>query len=193
MGTKNNPGDFDCYNEAAPDEPIFTLRANDPMAPIIVAWWAKLRSTARELDARANRVRLSDSDLFDDKHKEAFVVADAMRKWREGAVGSLEARAADTFYSNVLTVMSANYMRRVGMMGAVLLEMSTKGMISMKTSREAVKEAEVVAAVVAAVAKVTDEDEEDAPLSEPPDSVGDDEPPDSFDCGGHDDVSEPSP
>lgn len=30
-----------CWNRAAPDEPVFVLRANDPLAPQIVREWAK--------------------------------------------------------------------------------------------------------------------------------------------------------
>lgn len=40
MGTKNDPGAYDCHTAAAPDEPIFTLRANDPLAPVLVQRWA---------------------------------------------------------------------------------------------------------------------------------------------------------
>jgi len=47
MGTKNNPDVFDCYNKAGPDEPIFVLRANDPIAHIVVDLWADMH-TLRE-------------------------------------------------------------------------------------------------------------------------------------------------
>lgn len=40
MATKNNPGTYDCYAAAEPDEPIFVLRANDPSAPQLVRGWA---------------------------------------------------------------------------------------------------------------------------------------------------------
>lgn len=40
MGTKNNPGKFDCYAKADADEPIFTLRAKDPFAAPFVNMWA---------------------------------------------------------------------------------------------------------------------------------------------------------
>ncbi|HAW11807.1 MAG TPA: aspartate decarboxylase, partial [Chloroflexi bacterium] len=30
MGTKNNPGKFDCYDDAHPDEPMFVLLGRDP-------------------------------------------------------------------------------------------------------------------------------------------------------------------
>lgn len=45
MGTKNNPGEFDCYEAAKPDEPMFVLLARDPWAPILVELWASLRSS----------------------------------------------------------------------------------------------------------------------------------------------------
>lgn len=42
MGTKANPGKYDCYDKAGPDEPLFVLRANDPMAPMVVKFWIYL-------------------------------------------------------------------------------------------------------------------------------------------------------
>lgn len=46
MGTKNNPGSFDCYANAHPDEPMFILLGRDKHAPTLVWLWA----TLRELD-----------------------------------------------------------------------------------------------------------------------------------------------
>lgn len=46
MATKNNPGQFDCYANAQPDEPMFVLLARDKHAPALVWLWA----TMRELD-----------------------------------------------------------------------------------------------------------------------------------------------
>lgn len=46
MGTKNDPGKYDCYEKAEPDEPMFILLARDPMAPILVELWASLRQQA---------------------------------------------------------------------------------------------------------------------------------------------------
>lgn len=43
MGTKNNPGKFDCYNAAEPDEPMFTLLARDPLAGFLVSIWSSMR------------------------------------------------------------------------------------------------------------------------------------------------------
>lgn len=44
MATKNNPGQFDCYAKADPDEPLFTLRAKDPRAPYLVELWAQIEN-----------------------------------------------------------------------------------------------------------------------------------------------------
>lgn len=44
MATKNNPGKFDCYANALPDEPMFVLLARDSLAPHVVAIWAAARS-----------------------------------------------------------------------------------------------------------------------------------------------------
>lgn len=46
MGTKDNPGQFDCYQAAAPDEPMFVLLARDKLAPGLVEIWALLRTGA---------------------------------------------------------------------------------------------------------------------------------------------------
>ena len=56
-----------CLNRAADDEPIFVLRAKDPLAAKSVEDWA----------ARAVL-----SGLHDDKAKAAYRFAQAMRAWR---------------------------------------------------------------------------------------------------------------
>lgn len=43
MGTKNNPGEFDCYKNALPDEPMFVLLARDPLFRRYVMDWARDR------------------------------------------------------------------------------------------------------------------------------------------------------
>jgi hypothetical protein len=43
MGTKNDPGEFDCYANAAPDEPMFILLGRDPHAHAAVRLWATTR------------------------------------------------------------------------------------------------------------------------------------------------------
>lgn len=68
MGTKNNPGDFDCYENAEPDEPMFILLARDKMAPMLVEQWANWRLVSGEDPAKV---------------QEAIDCAASMRKWRE--------------------------------------------------------------------------------------------------------------
>lgn len=46
MGTKNNPGKYDCYAKAHPDEPTFTLLGRDRSAPSLVDAWADARARA---------------------------------------------------------------------------------------------------------------------------------------------------
>ena len=51
MATKNNPGKFDCYDKAEPDEPMFVLLARDRHAVALVWLWATLRSLDGEDEA----------------------------------------------------------------------------------------------------------------------------------------------
>lgn len=67
MGTKNNPGSYDCHANAAPDEPLFTLLARDHHAPILLRLWALLRNAEGE---------------DEDKVAEALKAADDMIEWR---------------------------------------------------------------------------------------------------------------
>lgn len=69
MGTKQNPGQFDCLDKIAPDEPYFVLRAKDPLAADLVADWVD----------RASRTLLHEPD----KLMEAQFCVDAMRQWRD--------------------------------------------------------------------------------------------------------------
>jgi len=45
MGTKNNPGKFDCYESAEADEPMFVLLGRDPAAAGAVRSWARDHET----------------------------------------------------------------------------------------------------------------------------------------------------
>lgn len=48
MATKNNPGRFDCYANATPDEPMFILLGRDRHAPALVRLWASRREAEGE-------------------------------------------------------------------------------------------------------------------------------------------------
>lgn len=71
MGTKNDPGEFDCYEKAYPDEPMFILLARDPQAPDLVRLWATNRLMK---DWRPGQE-------IPDKYREAMVCADLMEEW----------------------------------------------------------------------------------------------------------------
>lgn len=67
MGSKNNPGRFDCYANAEPDEPMFVLLARDPLAPFLVRQWAE------QAEAEGTS---------QDKVLEALECASHMERWR---------------------------------------------------------------------------------------------------------------
>lgn len=70
MGTKNSPGEFDCYANAGPDEPLFVLLGRDRHAPGLVRLWALLRHNEDE--------RLPLVDRNEAQISEALECADAM-------------------------------------------------------------------------------------------------------------------
>lgn len=83
MGTKNNPGQFDCEAKAEPNEPKFTLLARDPDAGRIVRMWAWGRLT------QINRGTKPASDLA--MVEEARKCADEMDAWfKANRSGELE-------------------------------------------------------------------------------------------------------
>lgn len=55
-----------CLNKAADDEPVFVLRAKDPIAALVVRYWAHLADDVHELE----------------KRKEARELANQMDVWR---------------------------------------------------------------------------------------------------------------
>jgi hypothetical protein len=64
MGTKNNPGAFDCYANAAPDEPMFILLARDKHAPTLVWLWALMREIEQEDPANVAEARDAVEDML---------------------------------------------------------------------------------------------------------------------------------
>jgi hypothetical protein len=77
MGTKNNPGKFDCYEKAEPDEPLFVLLARDPSASVLVRVWADTAHAAMHGGFTGGLVM----DVSDEKIAEAYACADAMEAW----------------------------------------------------------------------------------------------------------------
>lgn len=58
MGSKVKPGQFDCYANALPDEPMFVLLARDPLAPLLTGLWAAIRTgDDAQFDALVDQLR----------------------------------------------------------------------------------------------------------------------------------------
>ena len=66
-----------CINRAAPDEPVFVLRANDRIAPSIVRDWA-----SRYLDTKMAEQKGIVTDAQLRKYHEAFTLAGQMVEWQ---------------------------------------------------------------------------------------------------------------
>jgi len=81
MGTKSEPGEYDAYDKAAPDEPMFVLLARDPQAPDIVLDWAFRRERS---------IRRGDHPASDKaKVQEARDLARKMMVWRQSRLGAV--------------------------------------------------------------------------------------------------------
>ena len=76
MGTKNRPGDFDCYANAEPDEPMFVLLDRDKHAALMVRAWADLYRTRKLMD----QAELTPHQQA--KYDEAMLCAANMDLWR---------------------------------------------------------------------------------------------------------------
>jgi hypothetical protein len=79
MGTKNQPGEFDCYANALPDEPMFVLLARDPDFERRVCEWARNREFAIACGDRP----LTDKTAVD----EAYQCARDGARWRRENYG----------------------------------------------------------------------------------------------------------
>lgn len=79
MGTKNNPGVFDCYANALPDEPMFVLLARDPLFGKYVFRWG----VDREMQISCGERPDSDYAMV----QEAFVCSREGQKWRKNNMG----------------------------------------------------------------------------------------------------------
>jgi hypothetical protein len=73
MATKSNPGVYDCYADADPDEPIFVLLGRDRHAPGAVRQWAYDRAQAISRGEKPIEDRA--------KVTEALECADAMERY----------------------------------------------------------------------------------------------------------------
>ena len=85
MGTKSNPGVFDCYAEAGPDEPIFVLRSTDASAPDAVMHWAGTYELRKQLENGNDNGPGTLTARQQEKVDEARECARAMKRWRKAA------------------------------------------------------------------------------------------------------------
>lgn len=69
MGTKAQPGEFDCYANAEPDEPMFILLARDKHAPTLVWLWATLRELDGEDEAKVAEARACVGQMIEWAHR----------------------------------------------------------------------------------------------------------------------------
>ena len=81
MGTKNNPGNFDCYDKLDPDEPMFVLMGRDPQAGYIVRCWAEDRVRKIAADRDGGVISSVQYELEMNKVLEAYKCADDMDAW----------------------------------------------------------------------------------------------------------------
>lgn len=84
MSTKEAPGPFDGMERARPGEPVFTLRAHDPLAPGLVHEWVDRRRKAiREAFGR-EEITEAKRELELLQCREAEELAWSMEAWRKG-------------------------------------------------------------------------------------------------------------
>lgn len=92
MSTKMEPGPFDGMARAEPDEPVFTLRAHDPLASILVHEWVDRRRKAIREAFTRGEMSEAKRELELIQCKEAEELAWSMDAWRKG---ELAERAAE--------------------------------------------------------------------------------------------------
>jgi len=81
MSTKSEPGPFDGMAKAAPDEPVFTLRAHDPLAPWLVKAWVWQRRQFILLQHHKGEITDAKRAVELLQCKEAEEIAWAMERW----------------------------------------------------------------------------------------------------------------
>lgn len=117
MGTKNNPGKFDCYANAEPDEPMFVLLGRDKHAPALVTLWAAMRDADGEDEAKVH---------------EAIECALAMAAYLQ-TKGKEETDLSEFVACGACAVASA--IKRIGIVGEPRVRNAEQGAISSETGK----------------------------------------------------------
>lgn len=102
MGSKQDPGLFDCHAAALPDEPMFILLGRDPLAPFLTSIWSAVRMADWEkagvvfdtMLKRAGDQYAAAPDV--DKAIEAMSCSTAMFEWRKRNEGVWRAATQET-------------------------------------------------------------------------------------------------
>lgn len=85
MGTKTNPGKYDCLSKLEPDEPYFVLMARDPLAARLVDLWASLShgtpAGARQFFDELLKIAMPEQLQPAAKVAEAYRCAASMEAW----------------------------------------------------------------------------------------------------------------
>lgn len=82
--TKENPGPFDGLERAEPDEPVFPLRAHDPLAADLVRQWIDRKRQMMVSQFHEGQIDEEKYRLEMIQCAEADEIAMAMDDWREG-------------------------------------------------------------------------------------------------------------
>jgi len=118
MGTKNNPGAFDCYANAKPDEPMFILLARDAKAPSVVREWARMYRAQYAGDWTPERQR---------KYYEAVDCADAMQAWAREPKRDLQITLPTKAIKSAIATGMKELVRSI-LLSATQFEWSLQGM-----------------------------------------------------------------
>ena len=108
MATKNNPGKFDCYDNAGPDEPMFVLLARDKHAPTLIWLWATLRELDGEDPAKVAEARQCCADMMTwahDKKRPVVGLGQAALAGTMELIRAVNARVKDDDYKNQATTL----------------------------------------------------------------------------------------
>ena len=107
MGSKNKPGNFDCYATAEPDEPMFVLLGRDPLAPLLVELWAGLRAVLVKAEGEPEKI------------KEARQCAANMRDWPIAKKLPVKVSIEEETFWEIVSAIQQEYMCRDSNLGAV--------------------------------------------------------------------------
>lgn len=90
MGTKNNPGHYDCYAKLAEDEPYFVLRGKDPFGWLLVNLWCSIRTMMMRANASPK-----EKENYQTKLREAKACAASMKSFAERHPANIEERSVE--------------------------------------------------------------------------------------------------